>query len=829
MSNEFELRTSSLGVDFMQEENRLREEIFIDQNNQKIPILTNSQKKGVLCFLKGKKKDFIPFELKSHNADNVIFQSAEKEIQASLSVGFTDSDTLRYQYELYAKNWVKISSFRALYEIPFKGYPEFLWIPHLKPKNDYVIPDHVFRSPCIIYKKGNIAFAIIPDLDLLQKNYLFKSFLDINFNNNPNLSYGFGRYDPKKHVFFKHSSRKKIHLEPYCDFSFGYYVKVFQNHSIPEILNAVNNFFWNTYGKQLLYDNLDPQILPYERNVEEGMKAIFERHKYWGDFSLNGKKCGGIWIRSWMGDQKQKLTYISPDELEDHKKARKKEIAGTKSFLGKIINKLSSSPRWIGFFDKYTRHHPIVRRTAEVWNNAWFLNIRTGYGIRFFGELWNKEELKEKGEKIFSTLLSLPRSQGLFPSVILPAGKDTDQFSFINGVKAFRYIDGYHIVDSCLAMYWALKFYQDFQKDELVIKHADKLKNLIKNIQLNNGTIPTYVDINEEDVIIPKKELVNSASSGAALMFIMELYKITKDKSIIHIANKIADYIEKEILPENKWHDFEPFFSCTSLPLDFYDDNTHTHVMNNLSIYWCAEGFKELYKVSKDAHILEVGEHILGILSLFQQVWNIPNLSYHTFGGFGVQNADAELSDARQALFVRIYMEYYLETGKEEYMERGIAALRASWALQLLSEYQKICPGNLKGIETVDGIDRGCVCENYGHNGTDMRVPGYIMFDWGLGTATMATAYTKKHFGDIFIDFKFNKVWGLDGILIQNVEFTREKVIIRAKILSAPREIILKTRKPPKEGKFIEFNDLLLGKKESYELEKGFSITIETD
>lgn len=247
--------------------------------------------------------------------------------------------------------------------------------------------------------------------------------------------------------------------------------------------------------------------------------------------------------------------------------------------------------------------------------------------------------------------------------------------------------------------------------------------------------------------------------------------------------------------------------------------------MNNLSIYWCAEGFLELYRITRKLKYLDIGEQILAVLSLFQQVWDMPYISYNTFGGFGVQNADAELGDSRQALFVKTYMQYYLETGKEEYMERGIAALRASWALQLLSEYREVSPGNLKDLDTIDTIDRGCMSENYGHSGRDERIHKYILFDWGIGTATTATAYAKKHFGDLFIDFKEKLIWGIDGVLMKHFDFYENKIEVYCDFIKGKDYLLIRSRDPPVDPFEIILNGNSIngmGK----ELLNGFSINI---
>nr|MDO8087787.1 hypothetical protein [Candidatus Sigynarchaeum springense] len=329
-----------------------------------------------------------------------------------------------------------------------------------------------------------------------------------------------------------------------------------------------------------------------------------------------------------------------------------------------------------------------------------------------------------------------------------------------------------------------------------------------------------------ETDLVPNEYLAGSASSAAPLMLLCEFNKHASDNAVLDTAKKIAAYLISEILPANKWHDFEPFYSCTNLPLDFYDGRTRSHVMNALCIYWCAEGMKELYKLTSDPRYLEAGEHAIAILSLFQQVWRMPHLSFNAFGGFCSQNADAELNDARQGLFVRVYMEYYLVTGKREYMERGIAALRACWSTQLLRELEKECPGCIKGIGTVDGIDKGMVCENYGHSGHDLRVPGYVMPDWGIGTGASAVAYVQRHFGDMFVDFKERAVWGIDGILVKSAEIAGNKVTIECTIIDGKHQAMMKGKDVPAGDVEISINGARATVAPGEEIAKGLVLKL---
>ena len=167
-------------------------------------------------------------------------------------------------------------------------------------------------------------------------------------------------------------------------------------------------------------------------------------------------------------------------------------------------------------------------------------------------------------------------------------------------------------------------------------------------------------------------------------------------------------------------------------------------------------------------------------------------------------------------------MEYYKITGKKEYMERGIAALRGCWAVQIIRENEDQGPGVIKGIDTVDGVDRGFVFENYGHSGYDMHILGYMMFDWGVGSSSSATAYVKNHFGDIFIDFKEKLAWGIDGIIVKSSEFQDGVVKIDAEIIPGKDNILIKARDSPDNGCEIILNGNSMGNKDKLSLENGF-------
>ncbi len=781
-------------VSLFEHKNHYEEVITIKLNNEWVPILGSLTGCNTLQVESLRKKSPMLFNYLKSKKKKIYFQLNNKDFEIKLDYCMEESNILHVRYQILTYQDLEFSKLGVRYRIHLEKDPNFTWIPHICPREDLVVGDHVFRSPVMIYRKNELAFIFLPDLKTIHRNRPFQMLMEMKLEDSEHLvSFGFGNYQPYKHVLFRHKSNKEFQVKEKTDLTFRYYIMVLVNKTDLEIIQFINQFLWEKYGRKFYYETLNPQVVPFEENVKQGFDAILKRHKFWGDLKVNGVDCGGFWVGSWLGEDKYPLKFFDRSNINE-------------------------------FRNNFNKKN----KNAAIYNNAWFLNIRSSYGFRYFGEIWNNKELIEKSNAMMNLIIQLPRKSGLFPSIILPSSAKTSEFITINGTKAWWPIDYYHVVDTSLAMYWGLRISRDFNLPIEEIKQKSiELADFLISCQLDNGAIPTFIDFDEDDNPIIHDDLINSASSGAIMMFLTELYKVTEDSKILDSCERIASYISSEIIPIDKWHDFEAFYSCTYPQKVEYDSYTHSNIMNNLCIYWCTEGFLELYRITGEEKYLNEGERILGVLSLFQQVWDMPYIDFHTFGGFGVQNADAELSDARQGLFVKTYMEYYLETGKWEYMERGIAALRASWALQILPDYRELCPGNFNGITTDNGIDKGCVSENYGHVGKNQKIPGFIMFDWGVGTASMATAYAKKKFGDLFIDFKQKFVFGIDGILIQKFDFEGNKVLITYQNLKDKNSIIIKARAPPLDKISLKLNEKVLIIENKQDIVEGFKFKIQ--
>jgi len=124
-------------------------------------------------------------------------------------------------------------------------------------------------------------------------------------------------------------------------------------------------------------------------------------------------------------------------------------------------------------------------------------------------------------------------------------------------------------------------------------------------------------------------------------------------------------------------------------------------------------------------------------------------------GGFGVMNGDGEWNDARQSLFAELILDYGKLLNKEEYTERGLSALRASFVMMY-------CPENARTKEQWEErwkffgkADYGFMMENYGHGGvTGIKGEGigeFTIYDWGNGAAAESYNRIRDHYGEAFI------------------------------------------------------------------------------
>ena len=582
----------------------------------------------------------------------------------------------------------------------------FHWVPNLKRDPGDIISRHVFRAPAIILTHNQSAVSVIPDLEVMKANPAAPYYLDLDFDEEGIIiSYGLSRYQVKQHVYYERLDSSFI-LPAKTEI--GLYLICPDHSSPPEILKATNVFLWSTFARPYL-DSLSPQVVPFRHYAEAGYGMALE--KYWVDGPEPGT--GGITLSTFL-DSRTGI-YRGRDYKDD------------------------------------------------LWFHSWFNNARTAYGMYLWGEESGNKLWKDKALAVMNLLLSSPQKDGFFPTIWVPEK---------NGWIASGQGGGpdlYHVPDNAWTAIWLLRFNDELKELGGAKKFLAGFAHGLIKTQLHNGSFPARLHMTD---LSPDTVLMNSASGAMPTWFLEEMIlrrKLAPDveeEARAAVTRSLA-FLEKEILPALCFQDYEVFFSCAPNSLDHFDSLTWLYPHNTLSIQWCAEAFLKGWQIFGRQEYLEHGEYCLNVLSLYQQVWNPPFIDFYAFGGFGVQNTDAEWSDARQAQFAETYLNYFFATGKKEYLQRGIAACRASFALMAIPENRTICPQNYMGT-SYNGEFTGAMAENFGHSGYNER-SGQSGFHWGTGSALTTAAIFKTRLGDIFIDGCSHTATGVDGIVVLEI------------------------------------------------------------
>ena len=208
-----------------------------------------------------------------------------------------------------------------------------------------------------------------------------------------------------------------------------------------------------------------------------------------------------------------------------------------------------------------------------------------------------------------------------------------------------------------------------------------------------------------------------------------------------------------------------------------------------MCIYWTTDFYREMFEITRDETYLNQGAYVLDYLSMFQQLFNAHFLQFQGFGGFCSQNNDGEWSDARQALFSHELLKYFVHTGEEMYLERAIAALKASFVLLLHEKNKSVAPGNFMYI-TED--DYGALFENYAHCGSDHAVQGVVTIDWSWGTSVLAFMTLREECGDLFMDLDEYKAYGINGCAVQAIRKENSLLTITLDVLPETKSLLIK-------------------------------------
>jgi hypothetical protein len=578
--------------------------------------------------------------------------------------------------------------------------PGEVFSPHLIPENDDVVGAHCLRSPVLTAQDSKIAVALVQDVASLEKQHLIPAFMSLLRRDGvPILTTGLVRQEVRSHVFFRAT------YEPVAarDLHHSYRIFAAANREAGAALEEARRRVWEDSGKRELAAARALRAEPAELAVEVFPRAMAEK---WREGRIDGRRVGAITTdRAFPGD---------------------------------------------------------------VWMCPWFHNLTTAYGLYAWGEKLERPAFIERALAMRELHFAAPMERGLFPTLFVFDDRGSGRWEGSHPQGGG--LDVLHVGDMSYTMYWQLLFQRDLSGDQRTLGRSKDYLAALGRLARPDGGLPAYVSrsthepVTRIDLEAWKRALfehpggdryisetidrwgserfLESAEDGASLMFLAELLKVEEldpetKQAATAIASRLADWIIERVVEPAWYVDMEVYWSCAPNSLALYDRRSGQHPQNLLAIYMAAQGLAALYETSREPRHFAAARRAMDRLSLYQQVWDPPFLSFDAFGGYPAQNTDGEWSDARQALFVVTHHDFFRLTGESEHLERARAACRASFATLF---HSAVCDQYPVGWSR---LPIGFAAENHAHGGID-RTCGVSSFHWGSGSALMAAAYLDR-------------------------------------------------------------------------------------
>lgn len=576
----------------------------------------------------------------------------------------------------------------------FDGQPDWSYSPSIGGFN----PDAQYKAPLILTQERQRAFGIVPDLAVLTRDSIQRCphSLDLDIPAGPRLSVGFIPARTYFHSVFVHDLDRSWAIEePVVN---SYYLLVTAAAPPGEAFRDAVRLHWEKFGRPALTSAALEQA---------GTDAAYKSLGLWDDW------------RNQAWEKESRTQWL--------------EIPLADGSTGGAVRTL----RW-------GSPHP------SVYMSSWFNSVRTAVGMALYARRRESRELLDLATGTIRLALNAPGRDGAFKCIAVL--KDGHAVWAAGDGSGASVKTGYLGFDMSWTAYWLLKWRAaGLPFSDAILLRCRRLADFLVARQLKDGMIPTRFD--ESGATQGELSRMLMAETGPAALFLLELYSADKNPRYLQAGLRALSFLEREVIPQRKWYDYETFFSCSPRTISL-DQKTQQWPANNLALIPSVAAYLSAYRVTGKTEFLTKGESLLDYLLLYQQAWTNPaleNLSGPSMllGGFTTQNSDAEWSDARQSQAGSVILDYYRATGKPEYLERGVSALRAQFP---------ISPS-----------------ENWAHTGYGKKA-GVSSFHWGTGSGMAGIELEEDFLHDAVVDIASGRAVGVNGIDLTQCEIAGERI-----------------------------------------------------
>jgi hypothetical protein len=249
---------------------------------------------------------------------------------------------------------------------------------------------------------------------------------------------------------------------------------------------------------------------------------------------------------------------------------------------------------------------------------SWFNQLRSAWGLRWWGKKLGNADWVDKADKMLNLALAAPVDRGACPTTYQSRQRTWKGTLIAPDPKCY-----YDLTNIAWKGIWMLRWleFPDCPRRDEIIKRCKAMAELMISKQNKDGSIPTWLD--KDLNVVPV--LDHSAQTALPAWFLAEMAKgwdrgpvrfssglqtpeiagrqeaadlILRD-SFKLAALKAADFLAKEVVDQQRWYDFETFFSCspkTCLQRNgkiddvlMHDPHSMSPPQNTLCMQWAAE------------------------------------------------------------------------------------------------------------------------------------------------------------------------------------------------------------------------------------------------
>ncbi|MGA2621511.1 MAG: hypothetical protein ABSF26_28140 [Thermoguttaceae bacterium] len=631
-------------------------------------------------------------------------------------------------------------------QLKFSHRPDWSFSPSVGGFN----PDAQYKAPLILAQAARVALGIVPDLAVLRQEELKRCnhALEIDVPGAPMLAVGFRPARLASHSVYALDSGRTWSVDQGIENA--YYLLVTASAVPGQAYRRAVRFHWAQFGRAEQTHAADEQV---------GTDPRYRKLALWDDW------------RKTVWEEESPQTWLAVP------------VADGSTGGGARTQRWGPGP--------------------SIYLSSWFNTLRTSYGMALYARRSNSVKLLKLAEQTVELALKAPGRDGAFKCIAVPmqGGKPTIWAAGDGSGGSTK--DGFLGYDMCWTGYWLLKWRAArLPGNEDILPRCRQLARFLIARQATDGMLPTRFA--EDGSVQEELSRMVKAETGPVVLFLLELYAQDQDPSYLRTARQGMDFLERQVIPQRQWYDYETFWSCSPRTARF-DERTQQWPANNLALGQTVAAYLAAWRITGEARYLATGEGLLDYLLLYQQCWTNPVLENLTstamlLGGFTTQNSDAEWSDARQSQFGNILLDYYRSTGKAEYLERGVAALRAQFP---------ISPS-----------------ENWAHQGYGGKA-GVSSFHWGTGSGMAGIEIEEDFLHDAIVDVPSGRGVGVNGLNVIRcaVHDSQIRLEIRTPFAWARQPVVVFHRAEPTRHYQVVFNAAKAGSWSGADLEKGIPLS----